>query len=85
MDPRVTVLIAAFLAIYPDSEWGPGHIALSDGNLSDWHLRSCLDESKRELSEAEIDENEDEAVRAFLRLLLALPPYMRGEYDSGTD
>ena len=34
--------IDAFTERWPDSEYGPGHIAISDYNLLDSDIRSCL-------------------------------------------
>ena len=34
----VEQMIGAFMSLYPNAEWGPAHIALSDDNLRDSDL-----------------------------------------------
>jgi hypothetical protein len=41
--------INSFLAIYPNAEWGPGHIVLSDDNFDEHHIKWCLDEGEKSL------------------------------------
>ena len=76
---EVNDLIGSFLNVYPQAEFGPGHIALSDGNLNDSSLDFCLAQEKRRTdpNDGDTDEGEDEAVRHFLRLLKAIPEWMR--------
>lgn len=42
MTDSVDALITRFLIKYPNSEWGPAHIVLSDGNLFDGNIQWCM-------------------------------------------
>ncbi len=43
-----------FLDIYPDAEFGPAHITLSDYNFKDCHLMFCVDRTYGALNEARV-------------------------------
>ena len=51
-----------FLLAYPNAEWGPAHIVLSDRNLSDGHIQWCLDLINAVLKQKEPTDRD----RAFL-------------------
>lgn len=42
--------IDAFLEEWPDAEFGPAHIVLSDHNLADCHIRWCQELARSALS-----------------------------------
>ena len=69
--------IEDFLQVWPDAEFGPGHIALSDCNLTDIDIQHCLSgETWGWMSEGHaIDELA--ATRKFLEGLLAIPENIR--------
>ena len=50
--------INKFLLAYPNAEWGPAHIVLSDRNLSDGHIQWCLDLIDAILEPKELDERD---------------------------
>jgi hypothetical protein len=48
--PHVIAMIVSFLRKWPDAEFGPAHIVLSDHNLGDEHIRWCLGVARAALS-----------------------------------
>ena len=42
--------IEQFLESYPDAEFGPAHVVLSDDNVGDVHIKWCLGLAKSALS-----------------------------------
>lgn len=76
-------LIESFVAEYPESPWGPGHITLDDHNLSDGSLDFCLEEcSKCEHEEGSYKDRgyppeEIAALRALLHRLKEIPIAVR--------
>jgi hypothetical protein len=84
--------IDRFLDDYPDAEFGPAHIVLSDANLKDWHIDWCLSlldslldgkpwpEDVKSIDPSMYRNHLEEELRAtqiFLRELRALPPTER--------
>jgi len=54
--PRpVLASIHDFLQAWPDAEFGPAHIVLSDHNLEDEHVRWCLGLARAAISRAPED------------------------------
>ena len=39
---EVQALIDTFLKEWPEAEWGPAHVAISDNNLSDGNIREAI-------------------------------------------
>ncbi len=70
--------IDRFLEEWPDAEYGPAHIVLSDCNLEDVHIDFCLAEFDKD-DEHIYWPGELEATRAFLSELRALPEDQRTE------
>ena len=65
--------IEHFIELWPDSEFGPGHVALSDCNVRDVDINGCLsDETWARMSDGHAHD-ELEATRAFLQSLLLTP------------
>lgn len=79
--------IDAFTKEWPDAEWGPAHIVLSDFNLGDGHIKWCRELIEKALGNKVVDyggslgvidysEHEDEELIAtdeFLVKLLEIP------------
>ena len=74
---NVYELIRAFLAIWPNAEYGPAHIALSDQNLSDDNIRFCHKAIHRCQESGVGDAQELHATDLFLRVLLCVPEDVR--------
>jgi hypothetical protein len=78
--------IDSFLEEWPDAEFGPGHIVLSDGNIGDSNLDWCLaildavldgkpwPDATGRLRNCYVDDDPEEmlATREFLRALRAV-------------
>lgn len=60
--------IRIFLKEWPDAEYGPGHIALSDYNLSDVHIRWCVSLCRAALSGKVSDLEQPYVMRDQLQL-----------------
>lgn len=81
IDPRTIEFIRAFVALWPDSEYGPAHVVLSDYNVDDLFLISSIGRAMR--AHAGIDpeakdysEHSREELKAtllFLRCLANIP------------
>lgn len=72
IDPRFTpdqtlAAISEFLCLFPDAEFGPGHITLSDYNLDSDSIGSCIRRCFQEPDEFDTAE-----IGHFLASLLAL-------------
>ena len=65
----VAQLIDAFTVIYPDAEWGYAHVVISDLNLEDEYIETCL--AKFEAVENKVPE--EIATVALLQILLTIP------------
>jgi hypothetical protein len=68
--------IDAFLDQWPDSEWGPAHIVLSDENVEDSDIQFCLagiDNYRPGDCSKEFPTEELAATKAFLESLLLIP------------
>lgn len=67
---KVRDLIRAFLALYPKTEYGWAHIVLSDYNLADHWIDSCIAHSHDDVLERH---EYDGVLIPFLRFLQAIP------------
>lgn len=80
---KVRALVNAFVALYPNSEWGPAHIVLSDYNLRDGSLRAAMqwavEETPKTMYTPEYDYEMLAATKQFLKLLATLPKEWRDE------
>lgn len=77
-------LIGAFLDLYPNAEWGPAHVVLSDFNLEDGFITAAITECQAwinatpypatDVEWTDDHTHEEMAVTVkFLELLLNLP------------
>ena len=67
--------IETFLDKYPDAEFGPAHIVLSDCNLEDEYIKYCLKDIEKGMAVATTSELQ--ATKIFLLELLAVPESQR--------
>ena len=74
--------INRFTDLYPDSEFGPAHIVLSDYNIDDENIKWCLEFIERMLvyEDDYIHPNKISELRAtceHLKILLSIPEIVR--------
>ena len=76
--------IDAFLQQWPDAEFGPGHIVLSDANLEDENIDWCIglieavfDRSKAKAEDMELLESLDWYARCEREELVATAAFLR--------
>ena len=84
---KVTNLVNAFVVMYPNSEYGPAHIVLSDYNLDDESFSFALE--RLELARwdrrdyvYDLTDEEIGATEAFLWFLRTLPGDWREDFDN---